>query len=63
MEISQSDAGTSGSQEVDQKLHTFIKPLHRFIKGEPKSLGVILKLWTLGSVEKYVGKQARLQVT
>lgn len=47
MEVSQSDAGTSGSQEGDQKLQMSSKPLHRFIKGEPKSLGVILKLWTV----------------
>lgn len=47
MEFSQSDAGTSGSQEVHQKLQMSGKPLHRFIKGEPKSLGVILKLWTV----------------
>lgn len=45
MEVSQSDAGTSGSQ--DQKLQMSSKPLHRFIKGEPKSLGVILKLRAL----------------
>lgn len=44
MEVSQSDAGTSRPQEVDQKLQMSTKPLHRFIKGEPKSLGVILKL-------------------
>lgn len=47
MEVSQSDAGTSGSEEVHQKLQMSSKPLHRFIKGEPKSLGVILKLWTV----------------
>lgn len=46
MEVSQSDATTSGTQEVDQKLQMSSKPVHRFIKGEPKSLGVMLKLWT-----------------
>lgn len=49
MEASQSDAETSGPQQVEQKLQMSCKPLHRFIKGEPKSLGVILKiLWKTG---------------
>lgn len=47
MEVSQPNAATSGSQEVDQKLQMSSKPLHRFLKGEPKSLGVILKLSTV----------------
>lgn len=46
MEVSQSDAATSGTQEVDQKLQMSSKPVHRFIKGEPKSLGVMLDFWT-----------------
>lgn len=60
MEVSQSDAATSGTQEVDQKLQMSSKPVHRFIKGEPKSLGVTLDLWTW--VEKDVGKQAKPRV-
>lgn len=47
MDVSPSDAVTSGSQEVDQKLQMSSKPLHRFINGEPKCLGVSVKLWTV----------------
>lgn len=50
MEVSQSDAGANGPHVVDQKLHMSSKPLHRFIKGEPKSLGVILKLEVLTNI-------------
>lgn len=48
MEATQSDAGTSGTQEVDQKLLMSGKPLHRFVKREPKSLGVRKKFRVTG---------------
>lgn len=53
MEVSQSDATTSGTQEVDQKLQMSSKPVHRFVKGEPKSLGIVILL--LGCAEFLMG--------
>lgn len=44
MEPTQSDSATSGTLVVNQQLQKSTKPMHRFIRGEPKSLGVTVKL-------------------